>query len=161
MHGEIVHLEHDLSAGVETRLDQVLYHFLLRVHGDGAATGQLGHVDAVTASAEAEPYSFMPQSFPLQARANAGINHQVDRALFQHTGPNAIFDVLAAAALQNNRLDAVQVQQMGKHQAGRSGPDNADLGSHAFLTYQCSRGRVELEKENAMTPNLDHGRSCR
>ncbi len=155
VNGEIIHFEHNLSAGIETRLDQILHHFLLRIHRDGAAVGQLSHIDAVTASAEAEPYSFMPQSFPLQARANPGFDHQVHRALFQHTGPNTIFNVLAAAAFQNNRLNAVQVQQVGKHQAGRSGPDNTDLGSHAFLTYQRFRGRVELDKENAMTPNLD------
>ena len=122
MNGEIVHLKHNLSAGVETRLDKILHHFLLRVHGDGAATGQLSHVDAVTASTETEPYSLMPQSLPLQARANAGIDHQVHRSLFQHTGPNTIFNILAAAALQNNRLDAVQVQQVGKHQAGGPAP---------------------------------------
>ncbi len=93
-------------------------------------------------AAEAEPDAIVPQSFALQALANAGFNHQVDSALFQHSRPYAIFDILAAAALQDYRLDASQVQQMGEHQAGRSCPDDTHLSSHAFLTYQ---GRVELK----------------
>ena len=140
MYGEIVHLKHDLSPGLQTRLHQVLYHFLLRVHGDRAATGQLGQIDAVTASAEAEPDSIMPQSFALQTLADASFDHQIDRALFQHARPHAIFNVLAAAALQNNRLNARQVQQMGEHQAGRSRPDNTDLGSHAFSNLPVPEG---------------------
>ena len=153
VNGEIVHFKYDLPAGFKARLDQILHHFLLRIDRDGAATGQLGQIDAVTTAAEAEPNAIVPQSLTPQTFADAGFDHQIHRALFQHAGAHAIFDVLAAAALQNNRLDAGQVQQMGEHQAGRSGPDNTDLGSHsAFLTYQWITGRVELEE---MAPDLD------
>ena len=153
VHREIVHLKHDLSARAEPRLHQILHHFLLRVDGDRAAAGQLGQIDAVPAPAEAEPDAIVPQSLALQTLADAGFDHQVHRALLQHARAHPIFDVLAAAALQNDRLDASQVQQMREHQAGRSRPDNTDLGSHvAFLTYQCEQQARRIE---VMNPHLD------
>ena len=133
MNRKIVHLKHNLPAGVQTRLHQILHHFLLRVNRNGAATGQLGQIDAMTPPAEAEPNAIVPQSFALQALAHAGFDHQVHRALLQHARAHAILDVLAAAALQNHGLDPVQMQQMGEHQPGRSGSDNTDLGSHSML----------------------------
>ena len=59
----------------------------------------------MTAASKAEPDAIVPQSFALQTLADSGVDHQIYRALFQYARAHAIFDVLAAAALQNHRLD--------------------------------------------------------
>ncbi len=152
MHREIVDLEHNLSAGAQPRLDQILHHFLLRVHRDRAAAGQLGQVDAVPAPTEAEPDAVVPQSFTTQPLAHAGLDHQVDSALLQHARAHALLNVLAAAALEDDGFNAAQVQQMREHQAGGSRADDTDLSSHAFPSYQRGAARVELEE---MASNVD------
>ena len=55
---------------------------------------------------------------------------QVDGALLQHAGPHALLDVLAGAAFEHDRLDALAGQEVGEHQPGRPGPDDGDLGPH-------------------------------
>ena len=52
---------------------------------------------------------------------------QVDGALLEHAGAHALLDVLAAAVLEHDRLDAAQVQQVREQQPGGAGADDADL----------------------------------
>ena len=55
---------------------------------------------------------------------------QVDRALLEHAGADALLDVLAAAGLQHDRLDALGLQQLREHQSRRPGADDPDLRAH-------------------------------
>ena len=91
---EVVDFEDDLAAGVQARLNQILDHLLLGVDRDGAAAGEFGHIDAVALPAEAEPDALVAQALPLQAFADPGFDHQVDRALFQHARADALFDII-------------------------------------------------------------------
>ena len=52
---------------------------------------------------------------------------QVDRALFENAGADALLHVLAALRLDHDGLDALQVEQVREQQAGRSGADDAHL----------------------------------
>ena len=45
-------------------------------------------------------------------------------------GADALLDVLAAARLEHDRVDALELQQAGEHQARRAGADDADLRPH-------------------------------
>ena len=61
--------------------------------------------------------------------ADAGLGQQVDRALLQHAGAHAVLDVVAVAALEDDRVDAGEMQQMRQQQARRTGADDAHLCS--------------------------------
>ena len=52
---------------------------------------------------------------------------QVDGRLFENAGPHAVLDVVAAARFDDHRLDALEMQQVGKRQSGRAGADDRDL----------------------------------
>ena len=66
----------------------------------------------------------------LQPLADAGRDEQVDRALLEHPGADPLLDVLAAAALEHDRLDPRLLEQAAERQAGRAGADDPDLGAH-------------------------------
>ena len=53
---------------------------------------------------------------------------QIDGALLEHARPHPIDHVLAAAVLDDDRIDAVQMQQLAEQQPGRTRADDADLG---------------------------------
>ena len=65
--------------------------------------------------------------FLVRRLADAGVAHQVDGPLFEHTGPDAFDDVLPAAVLDDDRVDALPEEQVAEHQAGGSGADDANL----------------------------------
>ena len=68
---------------------------------------------------------------PSRARpiADAHRVHQVHGALLEHAGTDALDDVLAAVALDDDRVDAGLVQQLPQHQARGARADDADLGA--------------------------------
>ena len=65
-----------------------------------------------------------------QAMAYSEFVHQVDGALLQHAGAQPGAHVLAAGALDDHRLDALQVQDLRQHEPGRTGADDAHLRAH-------------------------------
>src|ERR1700681_728053 len=102
---DIADLEHDLATGVDACADQVPDDLLLPVDRDAAATGQRGHVDAMPLAAEAKLDPVVNQALALQPRADTGIIQQIDAALFQHTCPNAMLDIVASTILDHRRFD--------------------------------------------------------
>src|SRR5271156_6597019 len=83
-------------------------------------------------SQEAQLYPVMNQPLALQATADAGLDHQVHRALLQHAGPDAFLHVFAAARLDHHGVDTFQMQQVRKHQSRWSGADNSNLRAHSW-----------------------------
>ena len=65
--------------------------------------------------------------------ADAHLVEEVDGWLFQHSGADPVFDVVAVAGLENHGIDALQVQQVGQCQPRRSGADHRDLLAHGGL----------------------------
>ena len=59
---------------------------------------------------------------------------QVDGALLEHAGTDARLDVLAAAALEHDRLDARPFEQARQRQPRRPRADDADLRPHGGST---------------------------
>src|SRR3954470_6560955 len=123
-------LEQDLAARVEAELDEVLQHLVLGVDGDRAAAGEAVEVDAVAATGEAQLDAVVDEALALEALAGPDLAHQVDRALLQHAGPDRGLDRRARAALDDDRLDAAQVEHLREQQPRRPGADDADLGAH-------------------------------
>ena len=50
--------------------------------------------------------------------------------MLQHACAHAVLDVIAAARLDDDGLDALEMEQMRKQQPGRPGADDADLRPH-------------------------------
>ena len=71
---------------------------------------------------------------PLQSWSpRAGADEQIDRALLKYASPDPALHILAIASLQNDRFDALQVQEVREHQPRWSSPDNSDLRVHLRL----------------------------
>ena len=104
-------VEEQRKSGRQPSSDEVLDHFLLPVDRDGRA-GQLGEVDAVRAVVEPQRGAVVHEPFSREPLADAHLVQEVDGWLFQHSGADAMFDVVAAAGLEDDRLDALQVQQV-------------------------------------------------
>ena len=118
---DVVDLEQQRRAGLEAGGDQVLDHLLLAVDRDPAATRELVEGDPVAAAAEAQLHAVVHEALALEPLAHAHLDQQVDRALLQHAGANAVLHVLAVAVLQDHRLDAPEVEQVPEHQPRRAG----------------------------------------
>ena len=74
---------------------------------------------------------------------------QIDRALLQHAGADTLLDIVAAARLEHDRLDARDLEQPRQREPGGAGADDPDLGprSHARAPswrWASSRGRERL-----------------
>jgi hypothetical protein len=114
------------QAGLEPGSDEILHDLLLPVDGDGRA-GQVGEVDAVRVATEAQRDALMGQSLSGEAFAEADLVHQVDGGLLQDARPHAVLDVVPAPGLDDDRFDALKVQQVAQHQPGRPGSHDRHL----------------------------------
>jgi len=126
VHAHVVDLEMQGRARVEPRGDQVRDHLGLPVDRDRAA-GQRAQVDAVLLAVEREAQPVVHQALAFQARAEAGVAQRVGRPLLQHAGADPPLDVLAAARLEHDGVDARAVQQVAEEQPRGSGSDDRDL----------------------------------
>ena len=59
--------------------------------------------------------------------------HQINGALLQHAGANALFDIVAAAIFEDDGIDALEVEKMRQNQTGGSCADDSDLRAHIAL----------------------------
>ncbi len=150
------------------RLDQILHHFALAVDRDRPATRQLGHVDVVPLSSESEVEAVVAQAFAPEPRAHADLVQQIDRALFEHAGAHAFDHIVAVAVLEDDRIDALQVQQLPQQQPRRPGADDADLGARAWSSAQISRAHRPVSfasatraRSAARCPDRRRCTSCR
>ena len=105
VHADVVDLERIAHAVGEQPRDQVLHHLLLAVDGDALAD-QLAEVDVMRLAAEAEMDAVVEHGLALQALADAGVDQQVGDPLLEQAGADAVLDIVAAAVLEDDRLDA-------------------------------------------------------
>ena len=126
---DVVDLEPDVAAGLEARRDEVLDDLLLAVHDD-AAPGELGEVDAVPRPREAQLGAVVRHALGIHALADAGFAQRVGGAVLEYARAHPRLDVVATASLEHDRVDALQVQELGQQQAGGTGADDHDLGAH-------------------------------
>jgi len=107
--------------------DQILHHLLLPVDGDGAPAGELIEGDAVIVALEAERDAAMHEPLTVQPLADSGFAHELHGSLLENTCAHALFDVLAAAQLEDHRVDPRPVEEMREQETRRSRAHDADL----------------------------------
>jgi hypothetical protein len=122
----VADLEQERAAGAQPCFDQVLDDLRLAVDDDRLAD-QVLEVDPVPLPIELDPDTRVYLAFAAHPVADARLDQQFGRSLLEHAGPDPRFDVLAAAVLDHDRLDALQVKEMGERQTGRAGADDPDL----------------------------------
>lgn len=69
----------------------------------------------------------MLQALAPQTLAHARLDQQIHRSLFQDSSTHPFLDVLATASLDDDRFDALEMEQMRKNEPGRTGSDDSDL----------------------------------
>src|SRR6185503_8230132 len=109
------------------RLDQIADDFILPVDGDRFASGELGQIDAMPRPAKADIESLVAQAGASQSCTDTHRVQQVHCPLLQDSRSHAVDDVVAAAVLDDDRVDAIQMQQMAKQQPGRACANDPDL----------------------------------
>ena len=124
---DVLRLEVNLPALGEAQGDHVLHHLVLPVDGDRAAAGQVFAIDPVAAAGEADLDAPVNQALAPQALAEASLDQGFDGDLFEHAGPDPALHMSAAARLENDRIDALQMQKSRQQEPGWPGADDADL----------------------------------
>jgi hypothetical protein len=69
----------------------------------------------------------MDETLLRQSFARAHLDEKVRGRLLEHPSTDSLLDVIAAAGLEHDRIDAVQVKQLPEHEPGRAGPHYPDL----------------------------------
>ena len=87
----------------------------------------------MTSSRKADEDAFVPQTAALQTSAHTDRHEQIDGALLEHPGSDAIDDVLAIAVFDDDRVDAVEMEEVSEQQACRTCADDAYLSSHVSV----------------------------
>src|SRR5262249_42640635 len=123
----VADLEQNLSPSSKPCVDDVLDDLGLGVDGDRAASGQLVEVDAMPAAVEAPLDAVVHQPFARQPFAQAGGVEQVDGALLQHPRADPFLRAAPALGLDDNTLDALEMQQVRQQQPRGSCSDDPDL----------------------------------
>ena len=106
---------------------------MLGVNRDHPAVREILQIDAVAAPVEAQLESMVDEALPLHPLSGSDLHHQVDGRLLEHPGPDGGLDGLAAAALDNDRVDAPQMEHVREQEPGRPGSDDPDLCAHRHL----------------------------
>ena len=89
------------SGGPPCRV-QIFLQFVLTVDRDGAAAGQLVHVDAMARAAEADVDAVMDEALAPHAVAESDGVEQIDRALFEDAGADAVDHVFLAPRFEDH-----------------------------------------------------------
>src|SRR5215204_995553 len=72
----------------------------------------------------------MNEPLSLHAFADTRRDEEVARPLLDDAGAYTLLDMPTRARLKDDGLDPLEMQKMRKHQAGRTGSDDSDLGTH-------------------------------
>ena len=90
--------------------------------------GELDEVDAVAATLEGQLDAAVGETFPIEAVGQVELTQQLDRRVLEHAGPHAVLDVRPGRAASSTTQSMPRAfEQVGQHEAGRPGPDDADL----------------------------------
>ena len=137
----VLDLEQQRRPRFEACGDQVLHDLLLAVDRDAPAAGELIEGDPVAFAGEAQLDAMVDEALALETLADADLDQEVDRPLLEHTCAHPSLDVVARTVLEDYRLDALEMQQVSEHEAGRPRADDSDLRAGQL---HCAHGPSRL-----------------
>ena len=79
---------------------------------------------------EAEIVPVVEHGLARHPLADPGLGEHVARPLLDQAGADALLDIVAAAVLDDDRVDPLQMQEMRQHQPGWARTDDSDLCPH-------------------------------
>src|SRR5207342_664313 len=124
-------LEADLSPSGEARGDEVLHDLVLSVHRDRPTVRQLGERDAMPLALELQVNPVVDEPLAIHSLADADGAKEVDGPLLEHASTKPFLDVRPVAALDDDGVDALTMEQVAEGEPGRSGPDDRHLRASA------------------------------
>jgi hypothetical protein len=119
-------LPDDRSVSGKSRGNEVARDLGLAIDRDGLPR-QLPEIDVDAPAAHADLDALVDQPVAMQPLGDTRLFQQLDRALLQHAGADAGFDIAARPQFENHALDAVHLQQARQQEPRRTGADDADL----------------------------------
>src|SRR4029077_5277574 len=128
---DVAGLEEEWQPALDTRTDQILDDLRLAVNHDRASR-ELAERQAMTLALEREVDPVVHDPLTFEPDADADLAEQVGVPLLDHTGADPLLAVLAAARLDDDRLDPLGREDPGQGQPSRAGADDADLGLHSL-----------------------------
>src|SRR6185436_2393403 len=88
----------------------------------------------VALAVEAQLDAVVDEALAVEPVGEPGVVEELDGALLEDARADAVLDVLAAARLEHDRVDSLEVEEVRKQQPGRLGPDDSDLCPHLCLS---------------------------
>src|SRR5512139_1797477 len=152
--GDVTDIEQHGSAIREAALDEVLHDLLLAVDRD-ALVHQRFEVDAMQITVNADIDAPMQHALALHPFADPQLGEQVRRPVLDQARANPIFNVVAAAILDDDRVDTLQAEESRKHEACWACSDDSDLRPHDGVPDEYAR-RIGVRRSNGKGP----GKPC-
>jgi hypothetical protein len=100
---------------------------VLRVNRNSLSVGEIPKINTVTAASKAQLDSVVDQALGFHMLANPHLGEEVDCSLFQHAGADALLHILAAAILDYDGVNPLQIQKVREHETCRPRADDSDL----------------------------------
>src|ERR1700733_3615646 len=126
--------EAHISPVSQTKGDQILHHLVLSIDGHVLAR-EFYERDSVQQAVRSQVDAIMAQAFAIETFAGARLAQHLDAGVFQYPGPDSLLAIIAGSCFENDGADAIEVKQVGKHQAGRPCSYHARLGLKAARRF--------------------------
>ena len=114
----------------QAEADEVFHDLGLSVDDDRSAAREVAQRYAMTLAIELELDAVVDDPLAPEPLSRACVDEQIGDRLLEHAGANALLDVLPAAVLEHDRLDAFAVEQLGEREPRRAGAHDPDLRAH-------------------------------
>ena len=99
------------------RFHQVVCDFGLAVDHHNFSIRMFGKIKPIQPAVKGEIDTLVDQTLAIHTFARFGFPQQIRHALFNHTSANPAEHIVAAATLDNDRVDPLQMEQSCKQQA--------------------------------------------
>src|SRR6185436_16080836 len=120
---------------IDMSLHQVVGDLSLPVDHHHFAVGVPGKINSLKPAIECNINPLMDKSLLIHASTRPGFTEEISHALFDNPRTDSSQHIIAAATLQNNRINPLQMQQPPQQQSGRTRTNDAYLCSHLSLPW--------------------------
>src|SRR5580658_3122432 len=106
--------------------DQILHHLVLSIDGH-VFTREFYERDSVQHAIRSQVDAAMAQALAVETVAYTRFAQHLNTGVFQYPGPDSLLAIIAGFCFENDGADAVEVEQVRKHQARRPRSYDSDL----------------------------------